>query len=97
MKVISKELNKTQLKKIKQAQTWFKKSDKFTIDYALKNFKTGHAKESVIDAYSYLETSFKSNIEFKKIKKFYDLKNEFEFKDFLKLCKMIKKFVKSFN
>lgn len=90
-------LNKTQLKKIKQAKTWFKKGDRFTLDYALKNFKTGHAKENIIDAYAYLEISFKSNIEFKKIKKFYNSKNEFEFKDFLKLCKMIKKFVKSFN
>ena len=97
MKIISKELNKTQLKKIEQAKTWFKKGDRFTLDYALKNFKTGRAKESVIDAYDYLEISFKSNIEFKKIKKFYNSKNEFEFKDFLKLCKMIKKFVKSFN
>lgn len=92
-----KELNKIQLKKIEDAKTWFKKSDRFPLDYALKNFKTGREKESVIDAYDYLEISFKSNIEFKKIKKFYNSKNEFEFKDYLKLCKMIKKFVKSFN
>ena len=97
MKIISKELNKTQLKKIEEAKTWFKKGDKFTLDYALKNFRTSREENRIIDAYCYLEISFKSNIEFKKIKKFYNSKNEFEFKDYLKLCKMIKKFVKSFN
>lgn len=90
-------MNQTQLKKIEKAKNWFKKSDKFSIDYALKNFRTSREKNTIIDAYCYLEISFKSNIEFKKIKKFYNSKNEFEFKDYLKLCKMIKKFVKSFN
>ncbi len=39
MKLKSKELNKTQLQKITEAKTWFKKSDKFALDFALKNFK----------------------------------------------------------
>lgn len=90
-------MNKTQLKKITEAKTWFKKSDKFAIDFALKNFRTSRDENRIIDAYDYLRVSFKSNSDFKKIQKFYNSKNEFKFKDYVKLCKMIKKFVKTFN
>lgn len=90
-------MNKTQIKKIEKAKTWFKKSDKFALDYALKNFATMRDKNNVIDAFEYLQKSFKSNLEFKKIEKFYDSKSIFDNKDYLKLCSMLKKFVKSFN
>lgn len=39
MKLKSKELNRTQLKKIEEAKSWFKKGDRFPLDFALKNFK----------------------------------------------------------
>ena len=97
MKIISKELNKTQLKKIENAKIWYKESDKFALDYALKNFGTMRDKNNLIDAFEYLQTSFKSHPDFKKIEKFYNSKSIFENKDYLKLSSMLKKFVKSFK
>lgn len=90
-------MNKTQLKKINTAKKWFKKSSTFTLEYSLKNFGTMRDKNNIIEAYEYLEKSFKRHDNFKDIVKFYNSKNIFGDNDYLKLCRLLKKFTKSFN
>lgn len=91
------ELNKTQIKKINQAKIWFKKSDKYAIDDAVKRFNTQRTKDNVLSAYCTLHKSFKNHCNFLKAKSLVESSFSDSQKDYIKLAKLLKQFIKSFN
>jgi hypothetical protein len=86
-------MNKTQINKIIQAKKWFTKSDKFTLDYQISNFFDGRAKNTLIDAYEYLLSSFRKDQDFQKVSSLYEERTFENKQDYIDLCGLIKNFV----